>query len=279
MRSPLHRRHSNRRWRRAVTCLALGTIAVLAAPAAAHAQGTPQRRPGKVLIIRGAFTVFSLGLDTLGDQLKEQGLDVTVIPAFMATSATEELVEAYRQRPQPIVIIGHSKGGLLAPQCAEQLAKSRIPVPLVVVVDNPHRATVPANVERCVNFYQTNFLGVVQGALMKAESSKTELLNVNIDQLPQRDEGGYIDHFNIDASPWVHAMIVKQVLRACPTEAAAAEARNSFGGAYRLATPSRPAAPTRRAMRAWPPEAPSPTRAAKIPRHNPLSWRDVKVMR
>jgi hypothetical protein len=51
---------------------------------------------------------------------------------------------------------------------------------------------------------------------MKAKSRKTELANVNIDQLPQRDEGGYIDHFNIDGSPWVRAMVVKEVLRACP---------------------------------------------------------------
>jgi hypothetical protein len=88
----------------------------------------------------------------------------------------------------------------------------------MVVVDNPHAATVPANVERCVNLYQTNWVGVVQGALMKAESDRTELRNVNIDKLPQRGKGGHINHFNIDASPWIHSMIVQQVLQACPGE-------------------------------------------------------------
>ncbi len=217
MRSAHHRRTGRRGpWPRVLACLAAGAIAALASPPAAAAERSLPRRPGRVLIIRGAFTVFSLGLDTLGAELEKQGLEVSVVPAFSATSAVQELTQAYRRRPAPVVIIGHSKGGHLAPQCAEQLARSRIPVRLVVAVDNPHAATVPANVERCVNYYQTNVLGVVQGALMKAKSRKTELENVNIDRLPQRDAGGYIDHFNIDGSPWVRAMIVKEVLRACP---------------------------------------------------------------
>jgi hypothetical protein len=202
-----------------------------------------------VLIIRGAFTIFSLGLDTLGDELEAHGLDVSVVPAFSAASATQELAEAHKRRSEPIVVIGHSKGGHLAPQCAEQLAKSKIPVALVVVVDNPHTATVPANVKRCVNFYQTNWLGGVQGALMKAESAKTDLRNVNLDKLPQRGKGGYIDHFNVDASPWVHSMIVEQVLRACPAEAPAASEGIGVSRAYRLVRPSPPAMHTPPAKR------------------------------
>src|SRR5262245_54593395 len=145
-------RHAS--WRLLVVGVALGTLAMLDSCPLAHAGGAPQRRPGRVLIIRGAFTVFSLGLDTLGDELEAQGIAVKVVPAFSAISAAEEIAQVHKRRPEPIVIIGHSKGGNLAPQCAEQLAKSKIPVALVVVVDNPHDTTVPANVERCVNFYQ-----------------------------------------------------------------------------------------------------------------------------
>ncbi len=266
----LHRRRGcYAAWRLLVIWLALGTLAPLTSPPLAHAHGAPQRRPGRVLIIRGALTVFSLGLDTLGDELEAQGMAVEVVPAYSAASAAQEIAEAHKRRPQPIVIIGHSKGGHLAPQCAEQLAKSRIPVALVVVVDNPNAAIVPANVERCVNFYQTNWLGVVQGALMKAQSAKTEIWNVNIDKLPQRGRGGYIDHFNIDASPWVHSMIVQQVLRACPAETPTASDEIDFNGAHRLVRPSpmalhappatRPAMhPAPRPMSAQVPRSPSP---------------------
>ena len=89
------------------------------------------------------------------------------MPAFQASAATERLRDAYVRHAMPIVIIGHSKGGYLAPDCAMELAKNHIPVSLVLIVDNPHEVTVPANVERCVNFYQTNYLGVVVGALAK----------------------------------------------------------------------------------------------------------------
>src|SRR5205085_10421672 len=74
--------------------------------------------------------------------------------------------------------------------------------------------------KRCVNFYQTNYLGIVFGALAKAESQRTQLYNWDVDRLPRRDEGGYIDHFNIHSSPWIHSMIVREVLRACPAETA-----------------------------------------------------------
>jgi hypothetical protein len=205
-------------WWRTPAWAALAVAVVLSVPRLTHAQRPPQRRPGKVLLIRGAFTVFSLGLDTLGDKLKEYGLDVEVVPAFMASTATDQIRDEYLRHPMPIVIIGHSKGGHLAPECAEELGKSRIPVRLVVIVDNPHEVAVPPNVERCVNFYQTNILGIVQGAFAKAESPRTQLFNLDVDRLPHRDEGGYIDHFNIHSSPWVHSMIIGQVLRACPAE-------------------------------------------------------------
>src|SRR5262245_45677656 len=103
----------HRRWRLRALWVALGALATVVAPPPAHARGAPQRRTGRVLIIRGAFTVFSLGLDTLGDELAAQGIDVKVVPAFSATSATEELAELHQRRPEPIVIIGHSKGGYL----------------------------------------------------------------------------------------------------------------------------------------------------------------------
>ena len=66
-------------WAAIAMSIAMSTM--LGAPRLAHAQRPPPRRPGKVLLIRGAFTVFSLGLDTLGDKLKEYGLDVEVVPA------------------------------------------------------------------------------------------------------------------------------------------------------------------------------------------------------
>src|SRR5206468_446931 len=57
---------------------AMLALALLGSPQPAQAQRPPPPRPGKVLLIRGAFTVFSLGLDTLGDKLKEHGLDAEV---------------------------------------------------------------------------------------------------------------------------------------------------------------------------------------------------------
>jgi hypothetical protein len=177
-----------------------------------------------VLIIRGAFTVFSLGMDSLGEELRKRGLEVEVVPAFQASSAAARLGDKYlkRQDSGPLVIIGHSKGGHLAPRCARELQARRIPVKLVVIVDNPNESIVPANVERCVNFYHTNMLGVFHGLPARAEDGRTEIVNADINRLPSRKKGGYIDHFNMDASPWIHSLIVAEVLRACGESPAAA---------------------------------------------------------
>ena len=174
-------------------------------------------RRGRVLILRGAFSVFSLGMDDLGAKIERCGVDVAVVPAFMSSAATGWLIELARRGyvVEPIVLIGHSKGGHLTAECARQLQACGLRVRLIIIVDNPNRTVIPANVERCVNFYHTNFLGLFHGFPATGDPGHGCILNVDIDQLPDRRLGGYIDHFNMDSSPWVHDKIIREVLSAC----------------------------------------------------------------
>jgi len=192
-------------------------VAILAFAGRAAAQSA-KPRAGKVLLIRGAFTVFSLGLDSLGVKLEQAGLDVSVVPALTAGLSTSDIAKQYKQNPEgtPIVLIGHSKGGQLAPDCARQLDRLGIPVKLIVIVDNVHRTTIPGNVEKCVNFYHTNSFGLLHGLPVRGESRKSEVLNVDIGKLPERQGQGYIDHFNIDGHGWVHELVIEEVLKVCP---------------------------------------------------------------
>ncbi len=214
-------------------------LLVTACGQCAHAASrTPQRR-GKVIVIRGAFTVFSLGLNELGDKLARYGLDVEVIADVSAGRETAKLVSAYRRNPNlgPIVFIGHSRGAQLAPDQARTLQQYKVPVDLIVMVDNVHPTTIPSNVKRCVNLYQSNTLGVLDGEPAKVDSRYTELVNRDIDQLKSRSRGGMINHFNIDSSPWIHDLVVAEVLKVCP----AAGSRQSSNTAAKSNT----AAPTR----------------------------------
>jgi hypothetical protein len=202
----------------------------------------PQRH-GKVVVIRGAFTVFSLGLNELGEKLAKYGLDVEVIADISSDATTSKLIDEYRRRPDmgPIIFVGHSRGAELGPREAAELQTHKIPVKLIVMVDAVHPVTIPANVERCVNLYHNSSIGFIHGVAAKAKSRKTQLRNIDIDRLPSRDEAGSINHFNIDASPWIHDLVIKEVLDVCPLahpRAVAATAKKTAPAHEHLSAPA-----------------------------------------
>ena len=196
--------------------LAAALLTLLFCTPALANNGLPSR--GKVVIIRGAFTVFSLGMNDLGDKLRRYGYDVDVIADISAGSATSKIISEYRRNPDlgPIVFIGHSRGAELGPKQSRKLQRYGIPVKLVVMVDGTHRASIPANVEHCVNLFHYNSIGVFHGVPTQAEGRHTKLYNVDINRLESRHRGGMINHFNMDSSPWIHDLIISEVLRICP---------------------------------------------------------------
>ncbi|MFO7904604.1 MAG: hypothetical protein R6U98_18215 [Pirellulaceae bacterium] len=208
---------------KAITLLLLATLVWNTA----LANDREPRRRGTVIIIRGAFTVFSLGMNELGEKLSQHGLDVKVVADITARRAASKLKAQFQRNKNvgPIVFIGHSRGAELGPKQARYLQRYGIPVKLVVMVDAVHQTTIPKNVERCVNLYHDGTLGLVHGVPARAESKRTTMLNVDIDRLSSRNRGGSINHFNIDSSPWIHDLVIAQVLKACPKAGSASKSR------------------------------------------------------
>ncbi len=201
------------------TRLALAGLIVLLTMATlpSLAKAAPARRKGKVLVVRGAFTIFSLGLDTLGSKLRKQGCDVTVSTAATSSLNAGVIIEEKRKNPDmPVILIGHSRGGLLAPDLAKQFGDAGMKVDLVVIIDNTHKITMPRNVTRTVNLYHTNMFGVMHGLQVKGLQGGGQVLNVDIKNIPGRDKAGYLDHFNIEESPWIHDIVIGEVLRFTP---------------------------------------------------------------
>jgi hypothetical protein len=113
------------------------------------------------------------------------------------------------------VIIGHSLGGNLAPDIARELQADSVLVKLIVIVDATHETSIPANVEQCLNLYQSGNGMVVHGLPVRGESRATEILNVNVDRYRPRGASG-VNHFSIDSSSWIHEIIIREVLNVCP---------------------------------------------------------------
>ncbi len=136
----------------------------------------------------------------------------------MSGLAVRQIAQQYArgELQGPLVLIGHSLGGDLLPGLAQQLDAAGQQVDLMVMIDSTNPSDAPRNVRRCVNMYQSNFsptwFRVFRGVPIRADHADTQLVNVDIRQLPERDKAAKLNHFNIEASTWIHdiAMIVTE---------------------------------------------------------------------
>jgi hypothetical protein len=167
-------------------------------------------KPPKILVLRGLCEVFSLGMNDLTKKLAHCGYDVKV------TSWTLALAEAKCDQGQPLVVIGHSLGGRACAWVSRKLMSCGERVPLIIIVDANLIQAIPPNVDRCLNLYVTNKLGIFHGSPVRAESSETEVINWDISEGKRWLFEGGVDHFDIDATPWVHQIILDEIATSFP---------------------------------------------------------------
>ena len=102
------------------------------------------------------------------------------IHRWLDADADGDLSDAERQASR-IIIYGHSWGATAVLQLARELQRENIPVLLTVQVDSIGKMgqddhTVPANVAKAVNFYQTRGLLHGRTQISPADPSRTQIL-------------------------------------------------------------------------------------------------------
>ena len=144
------------------TTNAVATVAPDTPPATAQ----PQPR---VYLFRGALgPIFSRGMDHLTKRLEEAGIRADVYEFTICRLIADQAIRDFRDDGAPIVLIGHSMGGLCALTFAGILKSENIPVSLVVTIDPAHASPkVPLNVERFINIFLSD--GVLGGGDVVAE--------------------------------------------------------------------------------------------------------------
>ena len=185
--------------------------------------GPPEESPttsGQVYMLRGLFNIFSLGMDTMGQELRDNGVFVEVHsgPSWRRVANNITADRKQGSKSGPLVISGHSWGADDAVRLTRRLAKNGVSVDGLVLVDPTTPPKIPANVRLCVNFYRsrpaTDWMPWLRGVPVEAESPSTEIVNRDIrtsEEYP--DLGGEINHFTIEANPEVQEMVVAEVLR------------------------------------------------------------------
>jgi hypothetical protein len=163
-------------------------------PRGPHASAT------QVYLLRGLLNVFSLGMDSLADELRRAGISATVANHTSWRSIADEIAENYKEgRRGPIVLVGHSLGADAVMEMGEYLGQKGVPVALIVPFDgrDPHAAS--ANVARVLNFYKDADVKITRGPGFHGELNNYYAADPSV------------THFNIDKYARFHAMVVSKV--------------------------------------------------------------------
>lgn len=185
-------------------------------------------REGNVVLLRGWIGIFSAGIDELGERINKAGIFANVYQEAQWRQIAEQLERRYSASPyyhEPLVLIGHSYGADSALRIANQLNARNIPVDLLITLDPVTPPTVPPNVRRTYNLYQSNgvfdqFPWLRGIPLTPDPANHNPIQNMDIRRDRKDLLVSNLDHFNIEKQPQIHVDILKQLWGVCPPRTA-----------------------------------------------------------
>ena len=200
-------------WR--LTAIAVLAAGVMLAFGSSPSMAAPRAH---VYLLRGLLNIFSLGMDTLCDELNRRGIYSTVDNHADWQGLADQAAANYKAGKEgPIILIGHSLGADAVMEMAAYLGRQGVPVALVVPFDGTSAYAASANVARVLNLTQHYYMA-------RGPGFHGSLINVDLRSDPN------IDHLNIDKSPRLHARVISEVLAIVgshsPAEPSTAKATN-----------------------------------------------------
>jgi hypothetical protein len=200
-------------------------VGIAVAFGASAAQPQPRAH---VYLLRGLLNIFSLGMDTLADELKRRDVDATVHSYGDWQTLADQAAADYKAgKEAPIVLIGHSLGADAVMEMAAYLGRKGVPVALVVPFDGTKSFAASANVARVLNLTHSGTINYMRGG----PGFHGTLANIDVSSDPD------IDHINIDKSPRLHERVVAEVLAVVGNHKTA-PAKNGNGADTRTARPA-----------------------------------------
>jgi pimeloyl-ACP methyl ester carboxylesterase len=191
-------------WKRAAFAALLAALALFY-PLASEA--APKGPRGSIYLMRGLANIFSLGLDTLNDQLHARGVSNSVVLNYSSwPTIAADIIKRYKtdKNALPVVVMGHSFGADATLLLSAELAKHNIPVALVIEFDVVSDIPVPNNIRHLINFYESGGNG---RKLVAPPGFRGRLDNIDLSK-----SDASIDHLNIEKNPKLHARAIAATL-------------------------------------------------------------------
>src|ERR1700733_2823112 len=180
---------------------AIGLLSLVTALSLGPNRGMAQPR-AHVYLFRGLADIFSIGMDTLADELNRGGVYATAHSYTDWKSIADKAAADYKSgREGPIILIGHSLGADAVMEMADYLGDKGVPVALAVPFDGRQAFPASGNISRVVNFTQREYAHMRPGPGFRGTLNNVDLSS---------DPG--IGHLNIDEVPQLHARVIAEVL-------------------------------------------------------------------
>ena len=170
---------------------------------ASVAQPPAPKSSAHVYLLRGAFNVFSLGLDDLGEQVRRMGVPTTVANHLAWSGLADQAAAQYKSgRLRNIILVGHSLGAIAVTEMAARLGQRGVPVKLAIGLDPTARMQVSGHVDRYVNYYIADGMGK---AVDRGPQFTGVLENVDVEKNPA------LNHFNIDKNRALQEQVLRMI--------------------------------------------------------------------
>jgi hypothetical protein len=156
-----------------------------------------------VYLLRGAFNIFSLGMDELAAKLERMGIPTTVTNYLAWQALADQAAAEYKSgRVRMIILVGHSSGATAVTEMAARLSQFGVPVKLAIGLDPTSYEIATGNVDRYINYYVAHGMGTIV-----ARGSQFSGTLENVDMENNRDIG----HFNIDKNQALQERVIGDI--------------------------------------------------------------------
>jgi hypothetical protein len=180
--------------------------------------GTAQELRPEVILIRGGAGYWP-GVSRLSRDLTEHGFAPRAIVGAAYALHVPRIAENYRSGNigGPVTIVGYSSGADYACALCASLQKRGVPVATVVLMESTLGTPVPANVEFCVNIYEsrpsTDWIPAFRGVPVEAVSPQTQLMNLDSNSESELNWLTDYNHFTVASHTDTHVMLRNLLLQ------------------------------------------------------------------
>ncbi len=184
--------------------MALSLFLVAHSTGAGAAQtAAPAKAYDHVYLLRGAFNIFSLGMDEIADKLQRTGVRTTVANFLSWELLADEAIAEYKSgQVHAIILVGHSSGANAVAEMAARLGQHGVPVRLAIGFDPTSRMVASGHVDRYINYYIAGGMGL---AVVRGKQFSGVLQNIDVEKNPA------LNHFNIDKNQALQNRVLSEI--------------------------------------------------------------------